>query len=334
MARKRRGSGSRKRVTGPEIRDEDYLDADTDIDESSKLRKRSQAEIKYRSSRKKKDALVVLLACISISLLISVYFLNSSSIFSSTTDDRNEDDGGSTVVDGSVENYDSELFVVSDVTNNWGNDSWHIMNYYGDTNFMLKIINTGFKEDTYILSVSNQISKLYFEFNENNFLLKPGRSKLVILNVSNGINYDYRVPVTSIKVNLRSARLKSDVDTVDIDLTIKDLDEDKKANQGDKISAFYTGTFLNGTLFDYSFRNPEDKNPLHVSLSDDIQTDEFEKIQYTTVIPGFKNGIIGMIPGETKAIIVPPGEGYPQDHELGQSTLIFQVRLLSNDYNK
>lgn len=50
------------------------------------------------------------------------------------------------------------------------------------------------------------------------------------------------------------------------------------------------------------------------------------------VITGFREGIVGMIPGEEKVFVVPPEKGYgsaPQDGIPANSTLTFTVRLRS-----
>jgi FKBP-type peptidyl-prolyl cis-trans isomerase len=127
------------------------------------------------------------------------------------------------------------------------------------------------------------------------------------------------------------------MDFVELDLTVKDLDEVNIVENGDKIAAFYSGALgTNGTLFDHSFINPGNKDPLYISLSADEQWDLLNVTQYTPVIPGFKQGIIGMVPGETHVIVVPPELGYETgkgpEHLIG-ITLLFEVQLISNDRN-
>lgn len=58
--------------------------------------------------------------------------------------------------------------------------------------------------------------------------------------------------------------------------------------------------------------------------------------EYTTVIPGFHEGLLGMKAGETKVAVVPPGQGYtdpndPQTGFLALRTLYFHIELVSID---
>jgi FKBP-type peptidyl-prolyl cis-trans isomerase len=167
--------------------------------------------------------------------------------------------------------------------------------------------------------------------NNNNFKLEPKKSELIIVEATTSLTKEYRLP-RPIDIELVSGFTKSSLGSVQIDLTVKQLDEQQVIIKDDKVAAYYSGAFqINGSLFDYSLKDPDMKDPLYISLSDDVQTDSFESRQYTPVIPGFKNGIIGMVPGETHAIIVPPELGYPNDHFLGGTTLVFEVNLVSND---
>jgi hypothetical protein len=311
--------------------DELFEERDTELDEDEDAytyRKRSQAPFKLKMSRRRQDMIVVIIACVLVIGTLGGYYYY---LFSTTSDTSDDDtaNGNVTTVDGQ-KLYSAELFVISDITNNWGEASWHILNYGGKTDFMLKVSNTGLKEDTFKLVDFNTHERIQIIFKENDFKLDAGISKLVIVEVSTNIDYNYRVQ-PSIDINLISKFTNSISDTIKIDVTVNKLDTDNTALENDKVAAYYTGAFRNGTLFDHSLKNPIETDPLHISLSSDIQMDKFDSIQYTTVIDGFKLGIIGMVPGETRVIEVPPNLGYPRDHELGGITLMFQVRLLSND---
>jgi FKBP-type peptidyl-prolyl cis-trans isomerase len=56
------------------------------------------------------------------------------------------------------------------------------------------------------------------------------------------------------------------------------------------------------------------------------------RLEMPNLIPGFRNGVVGMKPGEEKILTVPPEEGY-RDQQVGSippnSTLLFAVKLLS-----
>jgi len=67
-----------------------------------------------------------------------------------------------------------------------------------------------------------------------------------------------------------------------------------KVKEGDTISILYTGRLEDGTVFD----STEGKNPLEFTVGEG------------EVIPGLEKGVIGMAPGESKAIAIPVEEGY------------------------
>ena len=67
-----------------------------------------------------------------------------------------------------------------------------------------------------------------------------------------------------------------------------------KVKEGDTISILYTGRLEDGTVFD----STEGKNPLEFTVGEG------------EVVPGLEKGVIGMAPGESKAIVIPAEEGY------------------------
>ena len=307
-------------------------DIESESDENNidilKQRKRSKSTFNIKFSRKKQDMLVLIIACIMIISTLGGYFYYIYFLFPSKTDESENN----LLSSG---NYTGELFVISDITHNWDEKSWHIINFNGATNFLLKVTNAGHKVDTYRLKLSdnNLMNKIQITFDKNNFELNPGRSTLIVVDIETNINYEYHVPISSIVIKLVSQSFGAVMDSVQIDLTVDNLNSEETALANHKVAAYYTGAFENGTLFDYSFSNPENQKALYISLSNDVQQDRFSKEQYVPVISGFKTGIIGMLPGETHVIKVQPENGYPSDHELGNKVLIFEVRLLSNDQN-
>jgi hypothetical protein len=302
--------------------DEDEFEDDDELyeDEEPIQRKRSTSESRIKLSRKKQDLLIIIIAIILIGGTLAGYYYYAFVI--DTSKDKTEK-----VETG---NLTGELYVINDISHNWGDNSWHIMNIKGNTNFLLKIENTGELQDTYKLTDNNAVGGIKVKFNKNNIDLKPGKSAISVVNVSNSLNNEYRVP-NPISIQLKSITANEILDTVKIYLTIDTLNSDEVALKNQKVSAYYSGSFENGTLFDHSLKDPQNTQPLHISLSNDIQMDEFDTNQYATVIPGFKNGIIGMIPGETHVVVIPPELGYPSDQPLGGETLIFEIVLLSND---
>ena len=69
-------------------------------------------------------------------------------------------------------------------------------------------------------------------------------------------------------------------------------------------------------------------------LEDDTVFDQSvcSRFELPDLIPGFRNGVAGMKPGEEKILTIPPEEGYG-DAQVGSippnSTLLFAVMLLS-----
>lgn len=323
-------SGKRKRNKARHSKkyEEDVENDDEDFDEEPELRerKRSQAAVKHKMSQKRQDKIVLAIAAIIIVFTLSGYFYFVNFIAADEGSAEEKDNNN-------IGNYTASIHVISDTTHKYDKTSWHILANDGFTNFLLRVSNSGTKEDTFKLSITKLDSRFKVTFNKNNFKIKPGNNAVVIAEVTTTISYEYRLP-TPIKINLISDFAKSVIDNVEIDLTVKQLKTNEEVLVGDKVAAYYSGIFeVNGSLFDYSLKNPETSDPLYISLSDDIQYDTFESRQYVTVIPGFKKGIIGMVPGETHSIVVPPELGYPKDYDLGGKTLIFEVKLLSNDRN-
>ncbi len=65
---------------------------------------------------------------------------------------------------------------------------------------------------------------------------------------------------------------------------------------GDTVQVYYTGTLVNGTVFDSNVG----KEPLEFTVGSN------------QVIPGFEDGIVGMKLNETKTITIPANEAYGQ----------------------
>lgn len=69
-----------------------------------------------------------------------------------------------------------------------------------------------------------------------------------------------------------------------------------QAKQGDKVQVHYTGKFEDGTVFDSS----QGAQPLEFTAGG------------TELIPGVSKAVIGMAPGDSKSVEIPPEEGYGQ----------------------
>jgi FKBP-type peptidyl-prolyl cis-trans isomerase 2 len=71
-----------------------------------------------------------------------------------------------------------------------------------------------------------------------------------------------------------------------------------QAGSGDTVKVHYTGKLNDGTVFDSS----RERDPLEFTVGQQ------------QLIPGFENAIVGMEPGESKVIDIPPEEAYgPHD---------------------
>ncbi len=92
----------------------------------------------------------------------------------------------------------------------------------------------------------------------------------------------------------------------------------KEIKSGDEITVHYTGTLMNGTVFDTSKK----KGGAPFEL----------KLGAGSVIKGWDQGLVGMKPGGKRILQIPPALGYA-DKQAGSipawSTLVFEVELLS-----
>lgn len=68
----------------------------------------------------------------------------------------------------------------------------------------------------------------------------------------------------------------------------------KKVAKGDAVSVHYTGKFENGEVFDSSINS----DPLSF------------KVGAGQMIPGFDEGVLGMVEGEKKTVEIPPEKAY------------------------
>jgi FKBP-type peptidyl-prolyl cis-trans isomerase len=88
-----------------------------------------------------------------------------------------------------------------------------------------------------------------------------------------------------------------------------------EAQAGDMVTLHYTGKLEDGTVFETSVGGEPIEFPLGAGL----------------VIPGFKQGLVGMKVGGKRLLIIPPSLAYSQDpaHPLYNKTLIFEVELVA-----
>lgn len=89
-----------------------------------------------------------------------------------------------------------------------------------------------------------------------------------------------------------------------------------EAQKGNTASLHYTGTLLNGTVFDSSYNRG---TPFSFTLGEN------------SVIQGWEQGILGMKVGGKRKLVIPPDLAYgPNARGLipANSTLVFEVELL------
>lgn len=92
-------------------------------------------------------------------------------------------------------------------------------------------------------------------------------------------------------------------------------DDGDIAKKGDKISIHFSGSLIDGGVFDSSYP----RGAFNFWVGEGM------------VVPGLDQGLLGMKEGEARLITIPALEGYGNDAKPGipaRSTLIFEVELL------
>lgn len=106
--------------------------------------------------------------------------------------------------------------------------------------------------------------------------------------------------------------------TTNSELKIEDITvgSGKEVQNGDRVSVHYTGTLIDGTVFDSSYQR---KSPFEFNVG------------AGRVIRGWDLGLIGMREGGKRKLTIPPELGYG-NKSIGTippgSTLIFEIELL------
>ena len=99
---------------------------------------------------------------------------------------------------------------------------------------------------------------------------------------------------------------------------------EKTVKIGDNISVNYTGSYVNGKVFDTSIESVAKANNL--SPRNNYEPLTFRVGQKPSeVIEGFDKGVIGMKIGETKTLRIPPEEAYPINPNLIHASPIIIV---------
>lgn len=210
------------------------------------------------------------------------------------------------------------------------------------TYYAIVVKNTGNGEDNITLSYNESHLPINWDisFEFDSIELPAFGSEVVICNITTDQNtakgrYDIDIIASGGGELRTSVRLNTSL--------IKDFGDEISA-LGDKVQVDYTGTLIDGVIFDTShsyvahnsdYPKTEDfsvrpsYSPLKVFVN---ATDTDPTDDYTQVIEGFWEGIIGMKVDETKVVRIPPEKAYNQEgHPLYDKTLIFEITLVSID---
>lgn len=103
----------------------------------------------------------------------------------------------------------------------------------------------------------------------------------------------------------------------------------------DEISVRYTGRTKDGEIFESTYRNGITTPQTLQNLTPEPKQVSNRPNPVSPLIEGFRRGLLGMVEGEKRTIVVPPHLGYG-DREQGQrgsslqnDTLIFDVELVN-----
>lgn len=210
------------------------------------------------------------------------------------------------------------------------------------TYYAITVKNIGNAEDTITLSYNESHLPNNWSISFESVTLDiPGlSSEVVICNITTFSNsskgrYDIDIIATSSSGKIAKIWLNTSL--------IKDFG-DETVKSGDKIQVNYIGTLTDGVIFDTSYFEVANNSdypksetfsmrhsyePLKVQVSD---SDPDENDHYTTVIVGFREGVIGMKVDETNVVRIPPEKGYTNEiHHLYGLTLIFEITIVSID---
>ncbi len=98
-------------------------------------------------------------------------------------------------------------------------------------------------------------------------------------------------------------------------------------NQRDQISLYYTGRTYDGTVFASSYASGRTTPAVFTNLTPVAQGNS------SSLIEGFREGLLGMYEGEKRKIIIPPSLGYgdaqrgTNGFDLRNDTLVYDVKL-------
>ncbi|UCE38124.1 MAG: FKBP-type peptidyl-prolyl cis-trans isomerase [Thermoplasmata archaeon] len=173
--------------------------------------------------------------------------------------------------------------------------------------------NTGNGEDSFSFSYKHLPPNWTISFEFDQIVIPGYGSKSVIVNISTHINtskgrYDMDIMTTSSGGPTASIWLNTS--------TVKDFDA-RTIKEGDRIQVNYIGYFPDGVVFDTSYAYVA--NNTNWSKTPGFTRTEFSPLKvatttregdYTTVVIGFKEGLMGLKVGESNVVRVPPEKAY------------------------
>lgn len=176
-------------------------------------------------------------------------------------------------------------------------------------------------------------------FKKSTFLsLLPVLSLIMLIQAcGDGPSY-YRQPELTPPDPFDTTQAISDSTTED-GLTIYFIEEgdgqpDKKVEARDEVYIRYTGRTEDGEAFDSSYRDSSQNPTLFRNLTPVPKTSPNGQ-QISPLVEGFRQGLIGMIEGEKRTLIIPPELGYGDPNQnysggdLEDETLRFDVELVA-----
>ncbi len=189
-----------------------------------------------------------------------------------------------------------------------------------ETDFILEVTNTGNIEDTFEFRAQEMPAGFVFSPEISEMTLLPDETKLNIMTIRLPLN----APKVDTDISLRAISLSDPdaYDQVNLQIDVTSL-SGGVADSGDLVQCQYIGWYPDGEVFDSSleaFKTGRGDQPLKVSLGGTSSGD------YTTVIPGFSNALVGMKTGEVNIVRLSPEEGYNDG-----LVRIFYVELVSID---
>lgn len=113
---------------------------------------------------------------------------------------------------------------------------------------------------------------------------------------------------------------------------IEEGDGNFEVTKNDQIQVRFTGRTTDGEIFDSSYRNGSNQPVTFNNLT--AGSTSGGRGSSSPLIDGFRIGLMGMIEGERRTIVVPPELGYSDSQEgtsgfdLRAETLIFDVELV------